>query len=57
MNFKSFALSALFIIAGATSMKAIPYSPEYLEANYQRKRHYRWQHGYTDAPRLTMGFI
>lgn len=32
MNFKSFALSALFIIAGATSMKAIPYSPEYLEA-------------------------
>ena len=32
MNFKSFALSSLFIIAGATSMKAIPYSPEYLEA-------------------------
>lgn len=33
MNFKSFTLSALLLIMGATSMKAIPYSPEYLEAN------------------------
>lgn len=33
MNFKSFTLSALLLITGATSMKAIPYSPEYLEAN------------------------
>lgn len=33
MKFKSFTLSALLLIMGATSMKAIPYSPEYLEAN------------------------
>lgn len=33
MNFKSFTLSALLLIMSATSMKAIPYSPEYLEAN------------------------
>lgn len=33
MNFKSFTLSALLLVMGATSMKAIPYSPEYLEAN------------------------
>ena len=38
MNFKSFTLSALLLIMGATSMKAIPYSPEYLEANQAEEK-------------------